>query len=94
MYQVMNLPNAYGVANPQQWIIEKRPDHMLAPPFTLPGWPRMGASLPNAWGIYNPTQYIVEERPEVTWMPWFAPGGSAGGPNMGRAFLPQVRLRA
>lgn len=94
MYQVMNLPNAYGVANPQQWIIEKRPDHMLAPPFTLPGWPRMGASLPNAWGIYNPTQYIVEERPEVTWMPWFAPGGSAAGPNMGRAFLPQVRLRA
>lgn len=88
-YQVMNLPNAFGISNPEEWIIEKRPDRMLAPGVEYGAWRQMGAGRPNAWGVMNPTQWIVEKRPEVTWMPWFAPGGS-----MGAKFLPQIPLRA
>lgn len=86
--QVMNLPNAYDISNPQQWVIEKRPTKMIAPGIEYGGWSRMGVSRPNAWGVSNPTQWILELRPEVMWQPWFAPGGS-----LGRTFLPQVPLR-
>lgn len=89
--QVMNLPNAYGVANPTEWIIEKRPEVTWMSQFAPGGSmapPRLSGPGSPAWGASNPTQWIVEKRPEVTWIPWFAPGGS-----MGRAFLPQVALR-
>lgn len=88
-YQVMNLPNVYGISNPTEWVIEKRPDRMLAPGIEYGSWRSMGGPKPNAWGVSNPTQWIVEERPEVMWTPWFAPGGS-----LGRAFLPRVALRS
>lgn len=46
-------------------------------------------NLPNAYAISNPQLWVVEKRPEVTWMPWFAPGGS-----MGRAALAQGDMTA
>jgi hypothetical protein len=84
----MNLPNAYDTANPTDWIIEKRPDHMLAPGFLYPGWTRMGGPKPNAWDVANPTQWIIEKRPDVMRQPWFAMGG-----NQSPAFLPRIPLR-
>jgi hypothetical protein len=33
--QVLNLPNAYGVSNPQLWVIEKRPEVTWMPWFAL-----------------------------------------------------------
>lgn len=90
-YQVFNLPNIFGISNPQLWVIEKRPDHMLAPGLEYPGWRRMGAgNIPNAYGISNPQQWIVEDRPEVTWMPWFAPGGSMGRRGLGQGDMAAV----
>jgi hypothetical protein len=86
--QVMNLPNAFDIANPVQWVLEKRPTKMIAPGIEYGAWSRLGSPIGNAWGVSNPTQWIVELRPEVMWQTWFAPGGS-----LGRTFLPQVTLR-
>ena len=88
-YQVMNLPNAYGISNPVHWIIEKRPEVTWMPWFAPGG--SLGMARRNAWGVSNPVDWIIEKRPDVTWMPWFAPGGSM---SMGRSFLPQVPLRS
>jgi hypothetical protein len=34
-YQVLNLPNVYGISNPQLWVIEKRPEVTWMPWFAI-----------------------------------------------------------